>query len=58
LRPSLTSAEVARRLRSPVFDEVARSFDEVVYGRRRAVPEDAETARAGWAEVLERAGAR
>jgi hypothetical protein len=57
-RDSLTSAEVARRLRSQDFDRVAASFDEVVYGRRPAGPGDAETARAGWARVLEQAGAR
>jgi hypothetical protein len=57
-RESLTSAEVARRLRSPDFDRLARSFDEVVYGRRPPRREDAEEAREGWRRVLAQAAAR
>jgi hypothetical protein len=51
-RESLTSGEVARRLRSAAFDALARSFDEVVYGRRAPRPEDAAAARDGWQAVL------
>lgn len=53
-RPSMTSYEVARLLRSPEFDALARSFDEVVYGGRVPTPEDVQTSRSGWARVLER----
>lgn len=56
-RDSVTSGEVARRLRSPDFDRVAATFDEVVYGRRRPEPADVQSSRAGWARVLERAAA-
>jgi hypothetical protein len=57
-RESLTSGEVARRLRSPEFDRLARSFDEVVYGRRPPRREDAEEAREGWRRVLAEATPR
>jgi hypothetical protein len=57
-RESLTSGEVARRLRSPEFDRLARVFDEVVYGRRPPRPEDSEQAREGWHRVLAEAAAR
>ncbi len=49
---SLTSAELSRRLGSPRFDELARTFDEVVYGRRPASPAEVEAAREGWPRVL------
>jgi hypothetical protein len=51
-RPSLTSSEVARRVRSPAFQDLARRFDEVIYGGRRATAPDAEAARDAWARVL------
>jgi hypothetical protein len=54
----LPSGELARRLRTPEFREVARVFDEVVYGGRPAAPADAETSRRGWERVLAEAGAR
>jgi Domain of unknown function (DUF4129) len=57
-RESLTSGEVARRLGSPEFDRLSRSFDEVVYGRRPPRPEDAEEAREGWRRVLAEAAVR
>jgi Domain of unknown function (DUF4129) len=56
-RDSVTSGEVARRLRSPDFDRVAATFDEVVYGRRRPEPADVESSRAAWTRVLETAAA-
>jgi hypothetical protein len=56
-RDSLTSGEVARRLRSADFLRVARTFDEVVYGGRRPEPADLESSRAGWTRVLETVGA-
>jgi hypothetical protein len=51
-RESLTSGEAARRLRSREFDRLARVFDEVVYGRRPAAPDDLAAAREGWGRVL------
>jgi Domain of unknown function (DUF4129) len=56
-RDSLTSGEVARRLRSADFDSVAATFDEVVYGRRRPEPADVESSRVAWSRVLEAARA-
>jgi hypothetical protein len=56
-RDSLTSGEVARRLRSSDFDRVAATFDEVVYGRRRPEPADVQSSRAAWSRVLEAARA-
>lgn len=58
LRPSLTTGEVARTLRSPEFAGLASSFDEVAYGGRRARAEEVEAARTGWPRVLEEAGSR
>ena len=51
-RPSLPNREIARRLGSPAFGGLARTFDEVVYGRRPPDPGDVEAARRGWATVL------
>ena len=53
LRPSLTTAEARRRLRNPRFDRLARSFDEIVYGRRPPHVEDVADARTEWPRVLE-----
>jgi hypothetical protein len=51
-RPSLTTGEVARTLRSPAFSEVGERFDAIAYGGRPAERDDAEHARRAWAEVL------
>lgn len=51
-RPSLTSAEIRRRLRVPDFEEIAASFDLIVYGRRPATADDAVAARERWQRVL------
>ena len=51
-RPSLTTGEVARAVRSPAFDEVGARFDSIAYGGRPAEREDAEHARRAWREVL------
>jgi hypothetical protein len=51
-RPSLTTGEVARTLRSPAFTEAGERFDAIAYGGRPAGREDAEHARRAWAEVL------
>jgi hypothetical protein len=52
LRDSLTSGEAAHLLHLDDFDALARSFDEVVYGRRAPGREDVESARARWTRVL------
>jgi hypothetical protein len=49
---SMTSRQVARRLRSPRFDLLAAAFDQIVYGGRAATASDAETARVEWAALL------
>lgn len=54
LRPPLTSGILARRLRSPEFEALARRFDEIAYGGRAAEPGDAKAAREVWGEVLRR----
>jgi Domain of unknown function (DUF4129) len=51
-RPSLTTGEVARAVRSPAFAEVGQRFDAIAYGGRPARREDAEHARRGWEAVL------
>lgn len=53
--PWLTSGQVARTLRSDSFDDIAATFDRVVYGRLRPEPNDAADSRTGWARVLEEA---
>jgi hypothetical protein len=58
LEPSTTSGQVARTLRSRDFEDVASSFDSVVYGRRPPGREDVELSRAGWQRVLAAVGAR
>ena len=55
LRPSLTTNEVRRTLRSRRFDGIARAFDEVVYGRRSPRTADLVEARTEWPLVLEEA---
>jgi hypothetical protein len=55
---SMTSGEVARKLRSQEFDRIANTFDEVVYGRRPPQSPDLRAARDGWPRVLQEAGAR
>ena len=49
---SMTSREVARRLRSARFDLLAAAFDQIVYGGRPATIADAETHRREWAALL------
>jgi Domain of unknown function (DUF4129) len=57
-RPSISTYEVRRALRSVDFDVLAFDFDEVVYGGRPAGPADLESARRRWPEVVEHAGRR
>jgi hypothetical protein len=54
-RPSITTGQVARRLRLTSFDELAVTFDAVAYGGRHASPIDVRSARAEWPRVLEQA---
>lgn len=49
---SMTSRQLARRLRSPRFDYLASEFDQIVYGGRPATADDAATARREWAALL------
>jgi hypothetical protein len=58
LEASTTSGEVSRTLRSRDFDDVAASFDAVVYGRRAPRGEDLELSRRGWTRVLAGVGTR
>ncbi len=57
-RPSLLTADVARRLRSPQFDSLSETFERIAYGGAPARPADAEEAREGWRALLDRTGAR
>jgi len=52
-RPSMSSGEVSRALRSEDFDRLASRFDAVVYGGATAAPDDAGLARERWRAVLE-----
>jgi hypothetical protein len=51
-RPGLTTSEVADRLGSSVFMQLARRFDEITYGHRPATSVDVAEARAGWQQLL------
>jgi len=57
-RPSISTYEVRRTLRSVDFDELAFDFDEVVYGGRPAAPADLESSRRRWPEVVAHADRR
>ncbi|HYO46138.1 MAG TPA: hypothetical protein VEY33_05560 [Gemmatimonadota bacterium] len=51
-RASLTSEEIAEFVRSRDFEEIAATFDEVVYGRRAPAQADVVRSGTGWAAVL------
>jgi hypothetical protein len=51
-RPSISTREVSRALKSPEFDQLAALFDGVVYGGDEATPEDLEASRRHWDAVL------
>jgi hypothetical protein len=57
-RPSVTTGEVRRTLRSARFDDLAGTFEEVTYGGRSADPPDVAAARREWPNVLEESGRR
>jgi hypothetical protein len=51
-RPSISTYEVRRTLRSPDFDGLAATFDDVVYGGREPERVDVAAAREHWPEVV------
>jgi hypothetical protein len=51
-QPGMATSEVADRLDSPVFTQLARRFDEITYGHRPATSVDVAEARAGWQQLL------
>jgi hypothetical protein len=55
-RPSVSTNEVRRVLGSETFDELARTFDAVAYGGRKAHPPDVDAARREWPGVVSGAG--
>ncbi len=50
--PSMSNAEIARALRSARFDDLARRFDEIVYGNRPAGEADVRATRLEWTKLL------
>jgi Domain of unknown function (DUF4129) len=56
-RESLTTGDVARRLRLPAFDSLGARFDEVAYGGEPALSGDLQTSREKWRAVLREARA-
>ncbi len=57
-QPTLTNGEIARRLRSESFRELAGDFDEVVYGSRAAGVAEVARAQERWPRVVEEARRR
>jgi hypothetical protein len=57
-RPSITTTEVSGALRSPAFDHLALTFEEVAYGGRPAAPPDVDAAKREWPALLEEVGSR
>lgn len=57
-QPALTSGQLTQVLESSTFDELATSFDEIVYGGRPATVDDVASARAGWPRVMAGVGKR
>jgi hypothetical protein len=51
VEPTTTSGSIRRAVPGPTVAELATTFDEVAYGRRRADAADAAAAEAGWSEV-------
>ena len=51
-RPSISTVEVRRALRSQDFDSLAATFDDVVYGGRPPEGEDVAAARERWPAVV------
>lgn len=57
-RPSISTHEVRRALRSSDFDDIAATFDDVVYGGREPHTEDVAQARERWPQVVSSARGR
>lgn len=51
-RAGLTTGEIGQALRSPIFDALMYTFDEVAYGRRRASGDEYASAVMRWQELL------
>jgi hypothetical protein len=51
-RPSISTVEVRRKLHSDDFDELAATFDDVVYGGRPPAPDDLAAARERWPRIV------
>jgi hypothetical protein len=49
---TITTGAVGRQLKSPVFDDLGRTFDAVAYGGRPVTTDDVAAARDGWPRVL------
>jgi hypothetical protein len=58
LRPSLTTGELTRRVRSNELRDLAAAFEAVAYAGEHADEADIEAARRQWPRVLEEAGRR
>jgi hypothetical protein len=58
LPATITTGAVGRQLKSPVYDELGRTFDEVAYGHRRVTTDDVAAARDGWPRVLAGMGSK
>lgn len=52
LRPSLTSGDVGRTLRSETYNSLAATHDAVAYGGRHASADDAQAAARDWPAVV------
>ncbi|RKQ94021.1 uncharacterized protein DUF4129 [Solirubrobacter pauli] len=57
-RPSISTHEVRRTLRSSDFDDLSTTFDDVVYGGREPHTEDVAQARERWPDVVSHARER
>ncbi|MDQ1444398.1 MAG: hypothetical protein QOI20_862 [Acidimicrobiaceae bacterium] len=54
-RPSATTGQLVKTVRSAAFPDLARTFDEIAYGGRPSGPEDVARAKQTWPRVLEEA---
>jgi hypothetical protein len=57
LRPAMPTGEISRSLRSPTFDGLAGTFEEVAYGGRTPERDEVAEAREGWPRVRREVGA-
>jgi hypothetical protein len=54
----MPTGEISRSLRSPTFDGLAGTFEEVAYGGRTPEQGEVAEARDGWPRVRREVGAR